>query len=594
MSGFRIDQPFLSQMLKDIGEGKIQLPDFQREWVWDDERIQSLIASVSREFPIGSVLILNPTGTDVQFIPRLVKGVNSNDANKDPDTFILDGQQRLTALYQALMSGTAVSTKDTKGREVLRHYYFDMKVCINNDADREEAIRSCGEDHKLEIETHGEDKKRTIDLSSNEAQYANNMFPVNKLFNDADWKLGYYNHWDNDGENIGFLIKFEAKIIRPFNQYSIPVIELKEVPREAICKVFEKVNTGGVPLTVFELLTASLAAEDFQLREDWKIREERLKEHSVLNNLENVNFLQVLTLLYTKTCNRTVSCKRDTILSLTRSIYEEYANRAEEGLNEAVRFLHEQKIFDAQDLPYNGQLIPLAAILADLNNMERNNLEVRKKLTQWYWCGVFGEMYSASTDTRFANDMSEVTSWIRGSAEEPRTVGEANFHENRLLELRTRSSAPYKGIYALLMHKEGCKDFCTRQSVEFQTYFDDNIDIHHIFPKSWCKAQGIDRNDYDSIINKTALSSRTNRRIGRKPPSQYLQEIEKDTGIYTSKMDEILESHLICPDFLREEEGFEGFFNARKEALIEAIWKVTGKKVNRESNDAMDSSEETV
>ena len=78
MSGFRIDQPFLKQMLEDIGEGKIQLPDFQRGWIWDDERIRSLIASVSQEFPIGSVLILNPTGTNVRFIPRLVKGVNSN------------------------------------------------------------------------------------------------------------------------------------------------------------------------------------------------------------------------------------------------------------------------------------------------------------------------------------------------------------------------------------------------------------------------------------------------------------------------------------------------------------------------------------
>ncbi|MYF98793.1 DUF262 domain-containing protein [Candidatus Poribacteria bacterium] len=593
MSGFRIDQPFLSQMLKDIGEGKIQLPDFQRGWVWDDERIRSLIASVSQEFPIGSVLILNPTGTDVRFIPRLVKGVNSNDAKKDPDTFILDGQQRLTALYQALMSGTAVSTKDTKGREVLRHYYFNMEICINNDTDREQAVISCGEDHKLEIETQDENKKQAIDLSSNEAQYTNKMFPINKLFNDADWRQGYSKRWSNNQDKIDLLFKFEEKIIRPFNQYSIPVIELQEVPREAICKIFEKVNTGGVTLTVFELLTASLAAEDFQLREDWEIREERLKEHSVLDNLDNVNFLQVLTLLYTKTSKKTVSCKRDTILSLTRSIYEEYADRVEEGFNEAVRFLHEQKIFDAQDLPYNGQLVPLAAILADLNNMERNNLEVRKKLTQWYWCGVFGEMYSASTDTRFANDMSEVTNWIKESAEEPRTVHNAHFYENRLLELRTRSSAPYKGIYALLMHKEGCKDFSTRQSVEFQTYFDDNIDIHHIFPRSWCKTKGIDRNVYDSIINRTALSSRTNRRIGNKPPSQYLQEIEEDTDIYTSKMDEILDSHLICPDFLREDD-FEGFFNARKEALIDAIEKVTDKKVRPESNDAVDSSEETM
>ena len=564
MSGFRIDQPFLSQMLKDIGEGKIQLPDFQRGWVWDDERIQSLIASVSQEFPIGSVLILNPTGTDVRFIPRLVKGVDSNHANPEPDTFILDGQQRLTALYQALMSGTAVSTKDTKGRDILRHFYLDMNGCVNNDIERELAVISCGEDHKLEIELQEEKSKQTIDLSSNEAQYTYSLFPVNKLFNDADWRQGYNQYWRDNREKIELLFKFESNIIRPFNQYSIPVIELRGVPREAICKVFEKVNTGGVTLTVFELLTASLAAEDFQLREDWEIRKERLNEHSVLDNLENVSFLQVLTLLHTKTCKTSVSCKRDAILSLARNNYEEYADRVQEGFNEAVRFLHEQKIFDAHALPYNGQLVPLSAILADLDNMERNNLEVRKKLTQWYWCGVFGEMYSASTDTRFANDMSDVTAWIRGSAEEPRTVREAYFHENRLLELRTRSSAAYKGIYALLMHKEGCKDFGTRQSVEFQTYFDDNIDIHHIFPRSWCKDQGIDRNVYDSIINKTALSSRTNRRIGNKPPSQYLQEIEEDTGIYTSKMDEILDSHLICPDFAPEQTISTGSFMLAK------------------------------
>ena len=228
MSGFRIDQPFLSRLLEDIGEGKIQLPDFQRGWVWDDERIQSLIASVSQEFPIGSVLILNPSGTDVRFIPRLVKGVNSNRANTEPDTFILDGQQRLTALYQALMSETAVSTEDTKGRKVLRHYYLDMKACVNNDIEREDAVISCGEDHKLERETQDGNTQK-IDLSSNEEQYANNMFPVNKLLDDADWRQGYGRHWRDDKEKIKLLFKFEDNIIRPFNQYSIPVIELSEV-----------------------------------------------------------------------------------------------------------------------------------------------------------------------------------------------------------------------------------------------------------------------------------------------------------------------------------------------------------------------------
>ncbi len=589
MSRFRIDQPFLSQMLNEIGDGKIQLPDFQRGWIWDDDRIRSLIASVSQEFPIGSVLTLNATGTDVRFKPRFVEGVNFEGANREPETYILDGQQRLTALYQAFMSEAAVSTKNAQGRAIRRHYYLDMEACVNNDTEREQAVISCGEDHQWQKQAP-DGQTQIIDLSSNEGQYINNMFPVNKLFNDADWKMGYYNHSGDNGEKIGLLLKFDTQIIQPFSRYSIPVIELNEVPREAVCKVFEKVNTGGVDLTVFELLTASLAAEDFQLRKDWDIREERLKEHPVLKNLENVNFLQVLTLLYTKNCKPTVSCKRNVILGLTRGDYEEYADRAEEGFEEAVRFLHEQKVFNAQDLPYNGQLVPLAAILAELNNIERNNFEKRKKLIQWYWCGVFGEMYSASTDTRFANDLSEVADWIRGNAKEPRTIREANFHENRLLELRTRNSAPYKGLYALLMHNEGCRDFCTRDTIERQTFFDDNIDIHHIFPRAWCENQDIDRDVYNSIINKTALSSRTNQKIGKKPPSQYLQEIQEETGLDSSKMDQILNSHFICADFLRTDD-YEGFFNVRKIALLEAIEKVMDKRVSREIDDPAYSSE---
>lgn len=576
-------------MLIEIGDGKIQLPDFQRGWIWDDDRIRSLIASVSQEFPIGSVLTLNAAGTDVRFKPRLIEGVNSNDSNREPETFILDGQQRLTALYQALMSGTPVSTKNAQGRAIRRHYYLDMEACVNDDTEREQGIISCGEDHQLQKET-SDGNIQLIDLSSAENQYEYNMFPVHNIFTDADWRQGYNNHWRNNKEKIDLLFKFEAGIIQPFSRYSIPVIELREVPREAVCKVFEKVNTGGVTLTVFELLTASLAAEDFQLRKDWDIREERLKEHPVLKNLENVNFLQVLTLLYTKNCKPSVSCKRDVILGLTRRDYEEYADQVEEGFEEAVRFLHEQKIFNAQDLPYNGQLVPLAAILANLNNTERNNLEVRKKLTQWYWCGVFGEMYSASTDTRFANDLSYMSDWIRGKEDEPRTIREANFHENRLLELRTRNSAPYKGLYALLMRNEGCRDFYTRDSIEIQTFFDDNIDIHHIFPRSWCETQDIHKDIYNSIINKTALSSRTNQKIGNKPPSQYLREAQESTDIDTSKMNEILDSHLICADFLRADD-FEGFFNNRKEALLSAIEIVMNKNVSRESNDPTDPSE---
>ena len=201
-------------------------------------------------------------------------------------------------------------------------------------------------------------------------------------------------------------------------------------------------------------------------------------------------------------------------------------------------------------------------------------------------------MYGAATDTRFANDLSEVTAWIKKTGKEPRTIREANFQENRLTELRTRNGAAYKGVHALIMHDRKtmkCSDFRTEIPIDEKIYFDDNIDIHHIFPKAWCERQPITPHEYNSIINKTALSASTNRKIGGNAPSEYLEKIQEEAEIEIPKMDEILNSHLIRPNTLRAND-FRGFFEARKEALLEAIEKAMGKKVIRDGEDSSDTS----
>ena len=574
---FASDQYILQVLLEDIKTGEIQLPDFQRGWVWDDYHIRSLLASVSQAFPIGSVLTLETGGTGVSFKSRPIEEVDIKDDDKVPGTLILDGQQRLTALFQTLMSDKAVTTKNSQGRKTCRFYYLDMEACIRGGIEREEAILSTGVD-----QLQRSDGK--IDLSSTEKQYANNMFPTHKIFESPKWMSAYQEYWKSNSRKEEFSRRFGTKVedfsqrfddevIKCFRLYSVPVIRLaKETPREAICLIFEKVNTRGVTLTVFELLTATFAASDpeFRLREDWGERGKRLKKHLVLEKLESTSFLRALTLFSTNADpNSPVSCTRREILRLKVSDYNDWANRVEEGFNRAVRFLHSQKIFNARDLPYQTQLAPLAAILADLGDPAVGS----EKIARWYWCGVFGEMYGAATDTRLANDFSEVTAWVEDDAGEPRTIQEANFHENRLLELRTRSSAAYKGVHALLMRKEGCRDFLTGVPIELPTC--DDIDIHHIFPKTWCEEHKIGKDRYNSIINKTALSKRTNQKIGGKAPSQYLQDIKQDS------MEEILASHRISADALRSDD-FSAFFEERKEELLKAIEKVMGKPVIRE------------
>src|SRR6266542_6534971 len=130
----------LHDLLGQAYRGKLQLPDFQRNWVWDDDRIRSLLASVSVSFPIGAVMLLETGGEHVRFKPRPLAGTHEKLRHMAPETLILDGQQRLTSLYQALMAPTAVETKDAKGRPIRRWYYLDMKNAVANGDDREDAV----------------------------------------------------------------------------------------------------------------------------------------------------------------------------------------------------------------------------------------------------------------------------------------------------------------------------------------------------------------------------------------------------------------------------------------------------------------------
>ena len=587
MSTFDVKQPFLDVILKDIENGNVQLPDFQRQWVWNDHHIRSLIASVSQAFPIGVVLELEARNINIRFKTRLLEGVDSIHANKEPETLILDGQQRLTALFQALMSEQPVSTQNTRGNEIRRYYYLDMEACINSTIEREEAVLSCGEDRRLQT-VHEE----TIELLpagnlfSSEREYANKMFPVSKIFDSTAWRRGYSKHWKQDENKLDVFDQFEEEIIDRFKQYKIPIIQLhNETPKEAVCLIFEKVNTRGVTLTVFELLTASFAVDNFDLRHDWENRSERMKEEfPVLAELENTNFLRALTLLATNAKSDTAtSCTRREILRLTLEDYQKWADQVEKGFVEAARFLHRQKIFHARDLPYQTQLVPLAAILANLGEVGQMK-ENQQKIARWYWCGVLGEMYGAATDTRFANDLSTVTTWIKEEgSNESRTIREAIFQESRLVELRTRNGAAYKGVHALIMHDREstkCSDFRTQIPIDEKIYFEDSVDIHHIFPKAWCERQGLKPSDYNSIINKTPLSARTNRWISGDAPSEYLPRIQKDAQIDNTTMNEILAAHLISADMLRADD-FWGFFEARKESLLKAIKKAMGKRLTR-------------
>ena len=302
-----------------------------------------------------------------------------------------------------------------------------------------------------------------------------------------------------------------------------------------------------------------------------------------MHGVDSTNFLQTIALLATQERRRQtpagqsvpgIGCKRADILSLTRDEYEKWADTVEMGFEQAAKFLHSQFVFFQNNIPYNTQLVPLAALFAELG-YELESANAKGRLGKWYWSGIFGEMYGSSVETQYARDLTEVAEYIRNGTE-PSLVREANFAATRLISLRTRQSAAYKGLYALQM-KSGAADWRTSQSLTTADWHSEKTDIHHIFPRRWCEKDAnprIPNRLFNSIINKTPIDPKTNRIIGGNAPSIYLPRLRGEN----SNLRRVLETHWLNPDLL-EADNFPQCFVERGEAMLKLVGEAMGKEI---------------
>jgi hypothetical protein len=431
------------------------------------------------------------------------------------------------------------------------------------------------------------------DLSTPEKERAHRLFPVRLLFdqlNAATWlaELG----------DTGLMAQFLARVMAPTNTYNIPAIELdNSTSKSAVATVFEKVNTGGLTLNVFELLTATFAGNkayfdqygtDFRLSDDWKETQARFASYPVLSGLENTDFLQAITLLATRKRNLAdrgprppaVSAKREDVLKLTLDDYLEWVGPLRDAFIWVSDFLADRHIFNTRFLPYQKQLVPLAVIRVVMGH-DADLLGPRAKIARWFWCGILGELYGGAIETRFVRDLEQVPMWAAARSETvPNTVVDATFVESRLHSLRTRQAAAYKGIYALMLANHA-RDWMEDKALDKVHYVNLAVDIHHIFPQKWCNDNAIDDEHRESVINKTAISAVTNRTIGGAAPSDYLAVIERKAQISAEHLDELLEAHLVPAQLLRKND-FDGYFAARRERLCQLVEDAMGKAVPRD------------
>lgn len=576
------DRP-ISELMISINKGAIQLPDFQRGWVWEDGRIKALIASITNNYPVGAAMFLEYGNDNIRFKYRVIEGVTATDVI--PTELILDGQQRLTSIYSSLYSRNAVHTRTDKGKKIFRYYYIDIKKACDPNCDRVDAIFSVPE---TRIITSNFGRDIELDLSDRTKEFENKMFPLNLILDfpeEQNWQNEYYAFYNYNQEIIKEFTEFNKKIIMQTLQYKIPVISLgKDTPKEAVCQVFENVNTGGVSLTVFELVTAIFAMDDFELRKDWEERKAKYFDGDLLSCITATDFLTACTLLSTYKKGGTVSCKKKDVLNLSLKDYNNFADALSEGFVEAEKILQEERVFSNKDLPYSTQLIPLAALCTLLSNGNRIKVtNIKNKIRQWYWCGVFGELYGGANETRYVNDVVGVMNWIENNGNIPKTIQESYFNPTRLLTLQSRQSAAYKGIMALIL-KNHCKDFISGREMDFTVYKSENIDIHHIFPKSYCEKNNLPKEKWNSVVNKTPISYSTNREIGGVAPSEYLKKIEEKGQVDYNALNDYLQTHLIDVSAARSND-FEKHIVLRSKLLLDAIEKATGKIISGKDSD---------
>ncbi len=605
-TSFKTNPIGLEELLRSCEKGKIQLPDFQRSWVWEEERIKSLIASISQAFPVGALMTLETkAGAATTFARRPVAGASAEAAATTPDQLLLDGQQRMTSLYQTCLRQEVVQTI-TERKKIVRHwFYINIAKALDPDADRVDAIVAVPEDRIIRKNFNREE---LLNLSTPEREFTNMMFPLNAVFDHGNWHHAFMMHCfkTQDQARVEQFQRFKTNVLENFLTYQVPVITLgHDTSHEAVCLVFEKVNTGGKPLDAFELVTAMYAAENFRLRDDWLGADgnpgiqARLAAHGampgqksgLLSKVASTDFLQAVALRHSKIQRLAseaegvkpedlppVRATRRALLELPLKAYREHREVIEAGFKAAAKFLHKLNILKVDDLPYQTQLVPLAAIFAELG-AKAEHIVNQQKLERWFWCGVFGELYGSAIESRFAKDVLEVPTWLEGGPL-PSTVKDGVFRAERLRGMRTRLSAAYKGVHVLLM-RQGAQDFRTGQKFADATFFSENVDIHHIFPRQWCdtRTPKIDPKIYDTIINKTPLSDRTNRSIGGKAPTDYLARLQhgtkSDPAIPAAMLDAHLRSHAIEPALLRAD-AFEAFMADREHRLLELITGATG------------------
>jgi len=570
------DHVSLTRLIGWLREGRFVIPDFQREFEWKPWDIRELVRSIFLDYYIGSLLLWR--GKKENFEALACEPIYGFSGKSDPMYIVLDGQQRLTAMYYAFMAPNVPAPTRQN-----RFLYF-----IRVDKFMEEAY---DEAFVYDWKQQGENL-----LADSDAQFKTHMFPLAVVglggWSLPNWVQDYEKYWRSiDARHAENGRAFGEHLKAITEQYQVSYIELdRDLEIDKVCDIFTQINSRGVRLDVFDLVNALLKPKGLQLKYLWREASRRL--NFVESERMNVYILQVMSILRQGYCSPKYlyyllpgqekkvrepdGSLRKEVLVADVPAFKELWDQAVDSLSQAIDLLRHPQEFGAISshfLPYASILPAFAALQVAARTLPPNRqLEAHRKIRLWYWASVFTNRYSGSVEFTSARDYLDVKAWFEDNAAEPGLVAEFKERFRRLdLKRETRRGASvYNGIFNLLV-LHGARDWMTGNVPQY-----DDLDDHHIVPKSWARDRKLETS-IDTILNRTPLSAETNRTvIADRLPNQYLPDLIKSNGEATVRS--TFESHFISPAafeiLLRNPFGsddFEAFIAERQRTLLEAI-----------------------
>ena len=540
----------LKDLLSEIHNRTSVLPDFQRDFVWEPGATQELIVSIANNYPAGSILRVRDSKR--VFAAREFEGAPRLDGCQH--TFlVLDGQQRLTSLYQAFYGAGE------------HRYFLDLRKLIDG-VDFEEAI------FHVRAATKWAKQREDFDLQAKEL-----LLPLSVLKGGA----GRFGQWSRKvcrrlphAERIDLedkLAEIEETWIRVIDDYHFPVVTLSDKTEpDALCTIFETLNRTGVKLSVFELLTARFWPQNVNLRAMW---DAALAQNAILADFDVDPYyvLQAISLASRKA----PSCKRGDVLNLTAEDIKEWWDMVIRGLVLGLEILRDDcKVMLPKWLPYKTMMPPLAAVIAKVGTPRSAQAGVhREKLKRWFWCAVFGQSYESAPNSKSAKDVTELSEWLMGG-DPPESVTSFRFDPRALRDVTPRQRSIYRGAICLMLCG-GARDFHTQAVISGRLMNEQGIDDHHIFPAAYLERKGVALSRLrDCVLNRTLIDRTTNQIISDRAPSDYLEEIR---ALPDFPFEAVLSSHGLPADesspLFRND--YETFLSQRQDWLWAKIKEVT-------------------